>query len=172
MEGNSAEIEALPASEAKDNFKREGFEKNRTIFGKILQGKARAKILYEDDKVLCFKDIFPASENHFLVIPKDHIRHFGKLTPDDLPLLRHMVQVAGEVAQENGIANVEEARKNGELSLGFHRFPAITVYHLHLHVIFPMPANSFWQRLKFPTGNGYFYPTPETVAKTYCNGEL
>jgi len=83
-------IEALHAKEAVNNFEREGFEGNRTIFGKILSGRAKAKIVYEDDQVLCFKDIFPASENHFLVIPKVHIKHYQKLTPDDLPLLRHV----------------------------------------------------------------------------------
>mmetsp|Transcript_12263 Transcript_12263/g.14880 ORF Transcript_12263/g.14880 Transcript_12263/m.14880 type:complete len:156 (+) Transcript_12263:100-567(+) len=136
-------IEALHAKEAVNNFEREGFEGNRTIFGKILSGRAKAKIVYEDDQVLCFKDIFPASENHFLVIPKVHIKHYQKLTPDDLPLLRHMVNIAGEVAQVNGIEDVQTARKSGILSLGFHRWPAITVNHLHLHVIFPMPAKSW-----------------------------
>ena len=46
------------------------YDKNN-IFAKILNGEAEAKIVYENDHVLCFNDIFPKSKIHILVIPKN-----------------------------------------------------------------------------------------------------
>ena len=40
------------------------------IFAKILKGEARADIVYENENVLCFNDIYPKAPVHVLVIPK------------------------------------------------------------------------------------------------------
>ena len=44
---------------------------NNNIFAKILKGKAKAKIVYENDHALCFEDIFPKTKIHILIIPKN-----------------------------------------------------------------------------------------------------
>ena len=49
-------------------------------------------------------------------------------------------------------------------SLGFHKPPLVTVYHLHLHVICPIPAKNWFYRLIFPTETyGWLYVRPEGV---------
>ena len=40
------------------------------IFAKILKREVQAEIVFENDFVLCFEDIFPKSKIHILVIPK------------------------------------------------------------------------------------------------------
>ena len=45
------------------------YDKNN-IFAKILRGEAQAEKVYENDHVFCFKDIFPKSKIHVLIIPK------------------------------------------------------------------------------------------------------
>ena len=77
-------------SRPNNNQKRAGFDANPTVFGRILRGELPAHILFEDELVLCFYDINPVSEFHALVIPKRLIAHSGKVTADDIPLLRHM----------------------------------------------------------------------------------
>ena len=67
------QLVARAESAATDNVARQGFEQNTTTFGGILRGDLPAKIVYEDDQVLAFCDIDPASEHHYLVIPKRHI---------------------------------------------------------------------------------------------------
>lgn len=47
-----------------------GYDKNN-IFSKIIRKEADAKIVYENDYVLCFEDIFPKSKIHILIIPKN-----------------------------------------------------------------------------------------------------
>ena len=44
---------------------------NNNIFFKIIKGEAKAKIVYENEHVLCFEDIFPKAKTHILIIPKN-----------------------------------------------------------------------------------------------------
>ena len=46
------------------------YNKNN-IFAKIIRREADAEIIYENDHVLCFNDIFPKSKIHVLIIPKN-----------------------------------------------------------------------------------------------------
>lgn len=42
------------------------------IFCKIVQKKIPSYLIYEDDKVMAFLDVFPASRGQTLVIPREH----------------------------------------------------------------------------------------------------
>ena len=46
------------------------YNKNN-IFAKILRKEANAEVIYENEHVLCFKDIFPKAKIHILIIPKN-----------------------------------------------------------------------------------------------------
>ncbi|KAK6232011.1 hypothetical protein SCA6_002084 [Theobroma cacao] len=41
-----------------------------TIFDKIINKEIPSKVVYEDDKVLAFRDIAPQAPTHILIIPK------------------------------------------------------------------------------------------------------
>ena len=45
------------------------YDKNN-IFAKILRKEANAGVVYENEYVFCFKDIFPKAKIHILIIPK------------------------------------------------------------------------------------------------------
>ena len=45
------------------------YNKNN-IFAKILRKEANAEVIYENEYVFCFKDIFPKAKIHILIIPK------------------------------------------------------------------------------------------------------
>ena len=75
----TSNVGPLPSADTAANHAREGFSSNRTVFGKILRGELPASVAYEDSEVLCFRDIAPASEHHYLVIPKRQIAHAGAL---------------------------------------------------------------------------------------------
>ena len=145
-----------------NNHAREGFDDNKTVFGKILRGEIPCHIVHETEDLLVFEDISPASKNHWLVIPKKHISQPSALTPDDAPLLDNMVQTA-----KNLVAKYNTS-ENAEVAMGFHRFPFLSVYHLHMHVIFPMPAQSWYYKMKFPKGHSPFFKSPKAIQKKYC----
>ena len=71
----------------------------KTIFQKIIDKEIPADIIFEDNKVLAFKDVSPQAPVHFLVIPKKPITMIEKdplicsmvsttstATPKDLPV--------------------------------------------------------------------------------------
>jgi len=137
-------------------------ENNPTVFGKILRGELPCVKLYEDDEVLCFRDIRPVARHHSLVIPKRHVQDSRFLTPADAPLVQHMIDVGKKVLQEEDV-DAGTAIDDGTASLGFHRWPLLTVHHLHMHVIHPLPCASCLHRLMHPQGYGAFYPSAESV---------
>jgi len=59
-------------------------QKQNCIFCKIAQKQIPAKILHEDDKVICILDINPASEGHILVYPKEHYMILPHIPEDTL----------------------------------------------------------------------------------------
>ena len=155
------------------NTQSDGFADNPTVFGRILEGTLDANIVHETETELAFCDISPASDTHVLVIPKVRYRHVVELTPSDLGVLRRLVSVAETVAKQRGITDLAGARANGSVSLGFHTWPFISVYHLHLHLIFPAPVTkSCWKRLKFPVLPVTWYVSPEEVAERFCGAAL
>ena len=43
------------------------------LFCKIVNKEVPAEIIYEDEKVIAFKDIHPKAPIHLLIVPKKHI---------------------------------------------------------------------------------------------------
>ncbi|MBN1784106.1 MAG: HIT domain-containing protein [Alphaproteobacteria bacterium] len=49
------------------------------LFAKILRKEIPADIVFENDRILAFKDIVPKMATHILIIPKNHIISFVDL---------------------------------------------------------------------------------------------
>lgn len=100
------------------------------LFCKMASGQIKPDIVYEDDRVLVFRDIMPQAPTHVLLIPKKHIANLDALTADDAPLVSHLLLTAGKVARDLGIAgNGYRLVNNCNVQGGQ------TVYHLHLHLL-------------------------------------
>lgn len=95
------------------------------VFCSIASHEIPADIVYEDELCLAFKDIAPATKDHTLVIPKQHVDHILEATPD---LQAHLFQVACQLAKEydaqgvNLLTNIKE--RAGQ-----------TVMHAHIHIL-------------------------------------
>lgn len=100
------------------------------LFCKIAAGQIPAEKLYEDEHAIAFKDINPQAPVHFLVIPKKHIPTLLDINNADHALLGHLVNVANQVAEEQGISQEGFRAVVNVKSQGGQ-----TVYHLHLHVL-------------------------------------
>ena len=87
------------------------------LFCKIVKGEVPSNKVYEDDEILAFHDINPATPIHILVIPKKHI--MGKI---------HMV--INQIAEENGF------KENGyRLIVNCGEDGGQEVKHLHFHIL-------------------------------------
>ncbi|XP_018573539.1 histidine triad nucleotide-binding protein 3 isoform X2 [Anoplophora glabripennis] len=120
------------------------------IFCKIISGESAGEILHQDDEVVVFKDIKPASKHHYLSVPKQHIININYLkTSDHKNLLIKLMDNGKKVLRDNG-GNVDDIR------LGFHCPPFNSVAHLHLHVISPASEMSFLSQVVFKPNTWWF----------------
>ena len=100
------------------------------IFCQIAAGKISADILYQDDKVIAFRDISPQAPVHVLVIPRKHIPSVAHVTEAEMPLLARMVNVASETARQEGIAE-----SGYRLAINCGEQGGQLVPHLHMHLL-------------------------------------
>ncbi|XP_022862100.1 14 kDa zinc-binding protein-like isoform X4 [Olea europaea var. sylvestris] len=102
-----------------------------TIFDKIIAKEIPSSIVYEDDKVLAFRDISPQAPVHVLIIPKfrDGLTQLGKAEQRHGEVLGHLLYAAKLVAEKEGIVDGFRVVINSGPSA------CQSVYHLHLHVL-------------------------------------
>jgi histidine triad (HIT) family protein len=101
-----------------------------SIFTKIIKREIPADIVFENEEIIAIKDINPQAPVHILIIPKKEISTINDLTPDDLPLIGKLVDVARQIAKEKGI------EKDGyRLVFNVNEGAGQTVFHIHLHLI-------------------------------------
>lgn len=100
------------------------------IFCEIAAGRMNAELVYEDDKVVAFRDIHPQAPVHVLVIPRKHITSMLEIEPEDAELLGHMHLTAKKIAQDLGIAD-QGYRSIFNCGVDGGQ----TVWHIHLHLM-------------------------------------
>lgn len=99
------------------------------IFCKIAAGEMGTQFLYEDEKVVAFRDISPVAPVHILVIPKQHIASANELIEEDNLLIGHIFQVIRKLAQQENLDKGYRIVNNcGEEG-------GQTVHHLHFHLL-------------------------------------
>ncbi|MEM0912581.1 MAG: histidine triad nucleotide-binding protein [Pseudomonadota bacterium] len=107
---------------------------SETIFTKIINKEIPADILYEDDRVLAFKDINPQAPIHFLVIPKKAIATINDIEQEDEAVVGYLYRTAATLCAELGVA------ENGYRTvMNCNNDGGQTVYHIHLHVLAGKP---------------------------------
>ena len=106
-----------------------------TIFGKIARGEVDANIVFEDEQVVAFRDLYPAAPTHILVIPRKPIPRLCDASVEDQQLLGHMLLVANQVAEQEGLGDKFRLVINNGADAGQ------SVFHLHMHVIGGRPLS-------------------------------
>ncbi len=100
------------------------------IFCKIVAGEIPTELVYEDKRVVAFRDINPQAPVHILIIPRMHIPRVGDIPEDQGDLLGAMASAAKKLAQESGV--YEEGYR---LVINSGDNGGQTVYHLHMHLL-------------------------------------
>lgn len=100
-----------------------------TIFSKIISGEIPADKVFENERVVAFKDIDPAAPVHILIVPKKEIPDLQSVTAEDLPLVAEMVSIAQTLAQRFEITDGYRLLTNNGSQAGQ------TIFHLHFHLI-------------------------------------
>ncbi|HHT44785.1 MAG TPA: histidine triad nucleotide-binding protein [Fastidiosipila sp.] len=102
------------------------------IFCRIIAGEIPAEIVYEDDTVVAFRDLYPVAPTHVLIVPRFHtetILDLAKTEDVDDTMARVMFAVS-RIAKSEGIA------ENGfRFIANTGRDGGQTIFHTHFHLI-------------------------------------
>jgi histidine triad (HIT) family protein len=100
------------------------------IFCKITAGEIQSDRVYEDGRVLAFRDIHPQAPVHILIIPKKHYATLNEMADKEESLLGHMALVAKNIAANEGLA-----RSGYRVTINCGSDGGQVVQHLHLHLL-------------------------------------
>jgi len=100
------------------------------IFARIARGDITVEAIYEDDRVIAFRDIAPQAPVHALVIPRASVENLLGLDPADPALPGAVLLACAEVARLLGVdqSGFRVVFNNGNDA-------GQTVPHLHAHVL-------------------------------------
>ena len=98
------------------------------LFCKISTGEIPSTIEYENDRVIAFKDINPQAPVHILIIPRKPIPSLKEAKQQDSALLGHLLIVASNIAQKEGLEDWRTIINTGAAA-------GQTVFHLHIHIL-------------------------------------
>ncbi|HZB25254.1 MAG TPA: histidine triad nucleotide-binding protein [Vicinamibacterales bacterium] len=100
------------------------------LFCRIVSGEMPASLVYQDERVLAFRDINPQAPNHVLVIPRKHIATLNDLSPEDDELVGELVRRGAAIARELGVSDA-----GYRTVFNCNADAGQTVFHIHLHVL-------------------------------------
>lgn len=100
------------------------------LFCKIIKGEIPSNKVYEDEKILAFKDINPVAPIHILVIPKKHIGSLAHMEKEDEIIVGKIYGVINKIAEEQGF------KENGyRVIVNCGKDAGQEVMHLHFHLL-------------------------------------
>ena len=102
------------------------------LFCKIVNKEIPSNLVYEDDKIIAFKDINPKAPVHLLIVPRKHIPSVNHLEIGDKPLMGELIFVAQKIAKEKKL-------KGYKLLINVGREGGQIIDHLHLHLLSGKP---------------------------------
>ncbi len=97
------------------------------IFCKIINKEIPGSIVYENDKVLAFKDINPQAPIHIILVPKKHV----------ISILEADREMSGDISDAiQEIAKEQDIEKSGfRVITNCGKDAGQTVNHLHFHIL-------------------------------------
>lgn len=100
------------------------------VFCKIVSREFPAAVVFENEKIMAFKDARPLAPVHVLIIPKRHIESVNDLTDADIDLAGEMILTAKKIASDFDISP-----KGYKLLFRVGEWGGQEVNHIHLHLI-------------------------------------
>ncbi len=98
------------------------------LFCKIVNKEIPSEVVFEDDKVVAFKDIDPQAPVHIVIVPKEHFNNIIE-AQDNNDYLNGLLNAAVKVAKDQNLDDgfrlvINTGKEGGQ-----------TVEHLHLHLL-------------------------------------
>ncbi|MCD6272931.1 MAG: histidine triad nucleotide-binding protein [Deltaproteobacteria bacterium] len=103
---------------------------NDCLFCKIINKEIPSDFIYENDRVVVFRDINPQAPVHLLIVPKKHIRSINDITGEDLGVISEMIIIARDMAKKESVAE-----SGYKLFFNVEKGGGQIIFHIHLHLI-------------------------------------
>ncbi len=99
------------------------------LFCKIAAGEIPSSKIYEDERILAFRDIQPQAPVHVLVIPKSHIASADEISHINSGIIAYIFENIPKIAKLAGITNGYRIISNCGPDA------CQSVPHLHFHLL-------------------------------------
>jgi len=100
------------------------------LFCKIVAGFIPSTKVYEDAKILAFRDIDPQAPEHIVIIPKLHITSANQITEENIEYIAHIWTMIPKIAKDLGIDE-----KGYRVVNNCGKYGGQTVDHIHFHLM-------------------------------------
>jgi histidine triad (HIT) family protein len=98
------------------------------LFCRIVRQEIPAKLIFENEHCVAFRDINPQAPVHVLVVPKTHVASLNEAR--DAATIGHLSLAAAQIARSEGIAE-----SGYRTVVNTNRDAGQTVFHIHLHLL-------------------------------------
>ena len=100
------------------------------LFCRIREGEMSADIIFENDKVLAFRDVNLQAPIHILIIPRKHISTVNDITEGDEEVMAELFMVAKTIAAQEGVSD-----EGYRLVVNCNEGAGQAVFHIHMHLL-------------------------------------
>lgn len=111
-----------------------------SLFTRIIAREIPADIVFENERIIAFRDIAPKAPVHLLVVPKtQEFANVTELASADPALLAELVAIVQQLADDHC---------GGQFRLVFNTGPLAgqTIFHVHAHLLGgPLPEGTLGQ---------------------------
>ena len=111
-----------------------------SLFTRIIAREIPADIVFENERIIAFRDIAPKAPVHLLVVPKtQEFANVTQLAAADPALLAELVAIVQQLADDHC---------GGQFRLVFNTGPLAgqTIFHVHAHLLGgPLPEGTLGQ---------------------------
>lgn len=98
------------------------------LFCRIVRREIPAKLVFENEHCVAFRDIDPKAPTHVLVVPRDHVPSLNEAK--DALMMGHLSLAAAEIAKAEGVAE-----SGYRTVVNTNADAGQTVFHIHLHLL-------------------------------------
>ena len=100
------------------------------LFCRIAAKQIPSTIVFENDRVVAFRDIAPKAPTHILIVPKEHLATVNDFRAGHKDQIGEMVLAAAKIAAQEGIAE-----RGYRLVFNCNAEAGQVVFHVHLHLM-------------------------------------
>lgn len=100
------------------------------LFCKIVAGQIPCEKVYEDEKILAFKDIHPKGPVHVLFVPKKHFPTLNDIPSGELSIVAKVFAAIQKTAKISGVSET-----GYRTLINTHKDAGQEVFHVHWHLI-------------------------------------